>query len=198
MPLKDLLKKKHKVENEPVGIPNSPPQLDGFTFMRSDTNTQDIISPPSFAGDEATPMKSPELNAGKRGSRFRASSGASAKSNLSGVAAEKGERRLSQRLHLRSHSRNTSAGSIHVPQDLPSIEDGKGDEEAQWEQRATLLAKSAPAVDDEATDSTGSREAALAGSMAGLGIQGHEKSKGRSRSASVSDPRGDVRSPSLT
>ncbi|OJD17059.1 hypothetical protein AJ78_02807 [Emergomyces pasteurianus Ep9510] len=55
---------------------------------------------------------------------------------------EKGERRLSQRLHLNRTSRSASASSINLPSDLPQIAPDTSDaqeREAQWEKRATIM-----------------------------------------------------------
>jgi len=66
---------------------------------------------------------------------------------------------LSERLHLGGRtSRNASSTSVNIPVQLPEIERtnvavaGKGDEdEAEWEKRATLLAKSNPNLADSST-----------------------------------------------
>lgn len=150
MTLKDMLKKKDKIKDDihPVIVPipqRDPSPQPEFTIMRSDTNTQEIIRPPIFAGDN--PPVSPEGNSiTKRLSRLRSSSNASTSSRVS-TQGEKSERRLSQRLHLRSGSRASSQSSINVPTDLPDIQDLSvvGEEkEAQWEERATILAMQNP------------------------------------------------------
>ena len=149
MPLKDLLRKKEKISQdaiegapapEPLPTPQTLP-IPEFTFMRTDTNTQEIIRPPSFAGDN-DPIPTPSQNLStppKRSlSRFRKSSIPSPKESNTPT------RKLSQRLHL---SRASSSTSVHIPSDLPAIPDPytpKGDQqerEAQWEERATILAK---------------------------------------------------------
>ncbi|KAI9769645.1 MAG: hypothetical protein M1840_003882 [Geoglossum simile] len=94
-----------------------------FTLLRTDTNTAEYITPSTSAGDRPDPATD------RRGS------------SASSVPLEKG---LSSLLHLRSHSRNASSSSVNLPQDLPSISDGTGekeDQEAEWEHRATLLAR---------------------------------------------------------
>jgi len=146
MTLKDLLRKKDKIKDDvtPVIVPTpqrdpSPPE---FTIMRSDTNTQELIRPPTFASD-SPPIPTEDHSITKRLSRLRSSSSVSTKSNY----GEKSERRLSQRLHLRSGSRASSQSSINVPTDLPDIQDLsiEGEEkEAKWEERATILAKQNP------------------------------------------------------
>jgi hypothetical protein len=141
MPLKDLLKKKDKVshdDTEPVASPIETPE---FTFMRTDTNTQEIIQPPTYEGEND--LSSPQ----KRHSRFRKLSNASSTNNTSTSRSPSGEKRLSQRLHLTSKSRSTSTSSVNLPADLPTIVDEPADaqeREARWEERATMLAQGNP------------------------------------------------------
>jgi hypothetical protein len=178
MTLKDLLKRKDKSrDNDKQSSGQSSPPVPEFTFMRTDTNTAEYITPPTFAGDTQNQTAAdqqhhsrPHTLLGHR--RASASSGG-------------GERRLSSRLHLRSHSRNASSSSVNLPQDLPSISDGPGekeDQEAEWEHRATLLARG--------NRGEGSQQVALGDSM----TLEHNAGK-RSRSISVSSSSGDVRSP---
>ncbi|KAL8832137.1 MAG: hypothetical protein Q9191_000459 [Dirinaria sp. TL-2023a] len=144
MPLKDLLKKRDKItddagKGEPSDPAHSPSE---FTFMRTDTNTQELIQPPSFPGEDALPTSNKERHTSKLVSRFRSSSNAS----ISSKTSNQGEKRLSQRLHLRSASRASSTSS-NIPEDLPAIEgnlDGSEEREAKWEERATILAKESP------------------------------------------------------
>ena len=146
MPLKDLLKKRDRIR-EDVAAPQDPaptPSPTEFTFMRSDTNTQELIQPPTFAEDDASRIPVQDHHTSKLVSRFRSSSNASTSSK----ASSRGEKRLSQRLHLRSASRTSSTSSV-VPTDLPAIEDtadGNEEKEARWEERATILAQGNHAV----------------------------------------------------
>lgn len=145
MTLKDRLKgrEKQKDEKTEVGPPDhpdaSPPN---FTFLRTTTYSQEQIQPPSYAGD-AVPVSGSDAQhhpSPRRLTRFRSSSNASSKS-----VSNKGEGRLSSILHIRSHSRE----SINVPTDLPEIGEGKAaaeDHEAQWEERATILAQQVAAT----------------------------------------------------
>ena len=106
--------------------------------MRSNTNTQEIIQPPSPPCATSLP-DTVNSNTAKRSSRFRSSSNASTASKFTDA-----ENRLSSLLKLRSHSRSRS---LNIPTDLPSISDrklGLDDQEAQWEERATILAKENP------------------------------------------------------
>lgn len=150
MTLKDILKKKEKIKEDVTPSVVSPPEpdpiADGFTFVRSDTNTQELISPPSFTSEvaEPAPHKS-EHRLSSHFSRLRSSSNASTQSAQSRTSP-KSEKRLSQRLHL-NRSRTPSSSSVNVPTDLPHIQDVavQGEEkEAQWEERATMLAKGNP------------------------------------------------------
>lgn len=150
MTLKDILKKKEKIKEDVTRSVLSPPEPDpvveGFTFLRSDTNTQELINPPSFTSEVAEPT--PHKNGHRLSSHFarlRSSSDASTQSAQS-KSSPKSEKRLSQRLHL-NRSRTPSASSVNVPMDLPDIQDVavQGEEkEAQWEERATMLAKGNP------------------------------------------------------
>ncbi|KAI9846503.1 MAG: hypothetical protein M1837_003924 [Sclerophora amabilis] len=208
MPLKDLLRKKDKIKDDadertPTSF-SPPPAPAEFTFMRSTTTTQEILAVPSFQeqsrevpGSVASPPASP-TNPKRPQSRLRALSSASITSIGGGSAEGKpgSEKRLSQRLHLRSSSRSASRSSIHVPEDLPNIEhvgggappEGSEDYEAQWEQRATLLAKGTA----ESSRPVTPQDERIVGRMAELSAgETVGQAKRRSRSRSVSDQRGD-------
>ncbi|CAD6573936.1 MAG: hypothetical protein ASARMPREDX12_006329 [Alectoria sarmentosa] len=142
MTLKDILKKKERIKEDVMSPPEPDPIAEEFTFLRSDTNTQELINPPSFASEAAeyTPHKN-ERRLSSHISRLRSSSNASTQSTQS-RASPKSEKRLSQRLHLN----RLRSSSVNVP-DLPDIQDVavQGEEkEAQWEERATMLAKGNP------------------------------------------------------
>lgn len=144
MTLKDILKKRDKIREDVTpthtSLPSAVAAPPEFTFMRTTTNTQELITPPSFASDTVSqPNKQSKRHSF---SRLRSSSNASTASNDQTLHSEK---RLSTRLHLRS--RTSSSSSIHVPTDLPSISDGAEEaeeKEAQWEKRATILANVNP------------------------------------------------------
>ena len=163
MPFRDILKKKDKVAESDAPVPEAPHDVQGdeapvsptFTFMRSDTHTQEIISPPTFSSAESSgpPSFTDGHNESRTSrsffkSRARSSSVASATSSTS-RASEKSKsksspktKRLSQRLHLRK----SDISSSNVPIDLPEIAvadegDGGVGIESQWEKRATILAK---------------------------------------------------------
>lgn len=165
MGLRDILKKKDKIEesndNRREDAVNSL-QAPEFTFIRSDTHTQEIIHPPSARNstyenqDDATYLSASDAQSSPTATRprrlsdaFRSngpSRGSSVSSRNSSLAA--GDkvspgRRLSQRLRLS----RAPASSENVPADLPEIittaavDDPAA--ELQWEKRATLLAKTA-------------------------------------------------------
>ncbi|KAI4177977.1 MAG: hypothetical protein LQ343_000061 [Gyalolechia ehrenbergii] len=146
MTLRDLLKKREKIREDPgqkQPLEDESPPASQFTFVRSDTNTQEVISPPAFADDYEPQLTKDTQPRTKRFSRFRTSSNASTASNTS----TRGEKRLSHRLHLGSHSRSSSMSSTNLPSDLPPISDEVGEseeKEAQWENRATILAQENP------------------------------------------------------
>ena len=183
MPLKDLLKKRDKLRDVIPPTEDAPPSQSpaDFTFMRSDTNTQELIQPPTFGEENATQVSSNERHTSKLVSRFRSSSNASTTSN-------KGEKRLSQRLHLRSASRTSSISSI-VPPDLPTIEDGvdgSEEKEARWEERATILAQGSHSKNHASavTDNSG-----------GLRSRGNSLTTRPQVTRNISDAKGDVSTP---
>lgn len=197
MTLKDLLKKKEKHSGDGAETSRPPitPQTPEFTFLRTDTNTQEIIQPPVFAGDEEpiTPTSGNLTTSPKRAlSRFRKSSNASITSRSSEKESNGPSRRLSQRLHL---SRASSTNSVHIPSDLPSIPDPysqNGDQqerEAQWEERATRLATE----DGSTSVKTSAGTFAPVGDMAKMHIASADGpvSQRTSRSRSISDAAGD-------
>ncbi|RKU46480.1 hypothetical protein DL546_008048 [Coniochaeta pulveracea] len=159
MGLKDLLKRKDEVEEERQTAPDTSPGLSApeFTFIRSDTFSQEVIHPPghqdggndddqhlSTNEKETTPSKHRLSLASFRSPRSRHSSVSSTKSTAKekdhSLQRESTTRRLSHRLHL---SRSPSSSEV-VPANLPEIvttpEDKDGAEQ-QWERRATILAR---------------------------------------------------------
>ncbi|QDS72946.1 hypothetical protein FKW77_008342 [Venturia effusa] len=152
MTLKDLLKKKEKVEAESSSAQQlaAPP---AFTFIRTTTNTQEIIDPPTYPGDQP-PASPPQRSLSHRLGRFRRHSNASQLENQNEKleVRPKGERRLSERLHLGSRDRAASTSSVNIPADLPEIQGEEGED--VWEKRATLLAKSNPNTPEEGKKSS--------------------------------------------
>jgi hypothetical protein len=171
MGLRDMLKKKDRLDEEysadqgaTVGRLAAPE----FTFIRSDTHTQEVIYPPpspadgTFDGIPAANRDSGDYLTAKDSAANRARrsldvfrSGRSRGSSLSSVKSEAGavgstpikkdsaSRRLSHRLHL-SRAPSTSE---YVPENLPQIRLPEGEEEPEesreraWENRATILAE---------------------------------------------------------
>jgi hypothetical protein len=160
MTLKDLLKKKDKVQEgsaQPDASSEAPLEtpIPEFTFLRTTSTSEEVIIPPTYPGDAPTrPQQEPQ----KRASRFRrhtnaAHSPPNVQPSSSLDAKPELGRRLSERLHLGRSSRNVSSSSVNIPEGLPKEPEGgaaKGEEEeAEWEKRATLLAKSNPNVPEE-------------------------------------------------
>jgi hypothetical protein len=150
MPLRDFLKKKEKTASSDVptapekATPAAPPE---FTFMRSDTHTQEIISPPSFGSEEEIAPSADghnEPRSSKLFGRNRSASNTSAVSATSGDSSKPKNASSSKRLSQRLHLRKSDVSSVSVPDDLPEIEveeEAGGGVESQWEKRATILAK---------------------------------------------------------
>ncbi|KAL1952542.1 hypothetical protein VTO42DRAFT_4826 [Malbranchea cinnamomea] len=137
MSLRELLKKRDRTKNSDAPLP-----APDFKFVRSDTFTQEVIQPP--AHDDGS-MLSPRSGRFPRFRRPSQSSAHSPSSREPSPSREKGERRLSDRLHIGRRSRSPSASSVNLPSTLPSVDDSTGDaqeREAQWEKRATVLAQS--------------------------------------------------------
>ncbi|KXJ92307.1 hypothetical protein Micbo1qcDRAFT_162534 [Microdochium bolleyi] len=167
MGLRDMLKKKDGLNEgasgrhaEALNRLNTGPE---FTFIRSDTHTQEIIHPPAHpAGSRLAAAKEPNiarrsLDVLRGGSRSRSNSASNSTTNtkesddvrhsLQQPAADaSASRRISQRLHLS----RAPASSDYVPQNLPAINvvgtggdatAGKDESESQWENRATILAQ---------------------------------------------------------
>lgn len=159
MGLRDLLKKKQHLEEDGDGPdPATIQRLNApeFTFVRSDTYTEEVIHPPGGPRGEYNDDSSSYLTAdsgrGDKSSRlsldvFRSSNRSGGNrsrsaSVSSGKSASGGSRRLSHRLHLS----RSPVSSENVPKDLPEIvvpegvEEDKDGTESQWEKRATMLA----------------------------------------------------------
>jgi hypothetical protein len=141
--LKDLLKKKDNIaKNAP---PTKPAELvvPEFRIIRTTTETEEVIEPPHFEGDDVKPA-----NAGKEPKKerrrtlfSRVSSAGTPKDALpktrtsldseepKGVQSlavrPKNERRLSERLHIggRSRSKTDVTTSSHLPENLPAAPD---------------------------------------------------------------------------
>ncbi|KAI8630526.1 HCP-like protein [Xylariaceae sp. FL1651] len=155
MGLRDLIKKKDRLGEGDSAYPETLNKLAGpeFTFIRSDTNTHEIIYPPSHpTGDQflsAHELRPKPSKARRSLDVFRPRSRGNSVSSGDGDSnAKKDHHRLSHRLGL---SRSASKTSEYVPEDLPQInvtitpdapttEENKEAYERQWEKRATILA----------------------------------------------------------
>lgn len=149
MPFKDLLKKKDKGEEQVHEVEEKPV----FLFMRSDTNTQELIRPPTFDShntpdpppfaDSRNESKTSRLFKGRsRSGSVNSTASVSSRTSQRSNAKSTSSRRLSERLHLKK----AEPTSESVPQDLPEIQLPAGEEggdgaESQWEKRATMLAR---------------------------------------------------------
>lgn len=183
--LKELLKKKDRIDSsEP--LPPHMVQANEFTFVRTDTHTEEYIKPPAFGGDDTQSSRdgprSPSASR-KSFSRFRKSVSPAASDTSSPEKERKeGHRRLSHVLRL-NKDRSDSSSSVNLPADLPSIDDtyndsgDRQDKEARWEERATMLASKSPII--------GSRPPT--GDMEGLSIGAPPSPRPRSINDPVSD-----------
>lgn len=183
--LKELLKKKDKIDSSDPQPPHMV-QANEFTFVRTDTHTEEYIKPPAFGDDQQFSRDGPRSPSGSRKSfsRFRKSvSPAASDSSSPEKERKEGHRRLSHRLHL-NKDRSDSTSSVNLPADLPSIDDAyhesgdRQDKEARWEERATILASKSPIIG--AFPPTGDMES--------LNICAPPSPRPRS----VNDPEGDV------
>ncbi|EXJ71252.1 uncharacterized protein A1O5_05058 [Cladophialophora psammophila CBS 110553] len=188
MPIRDLLKKKEKIDSDVALQPPPLPQATPFTFVRTDTHTEEYINPPGFDDDRelATPIEPKSPSPSRRSfGRFRKSQSPGAAELSSPEKEKKEHRRLSERLHL-NRDRSASTSSVNLPADLPEIADAyteSGDRqetEAKWEERATILASKSPAMSAQS----------LPGDMdtLNLGLPGQPPSRPRS----INDPESDI------
>ncbi|KAK9778436.1 hypothetical protein SCAR479_04838 [Seiridium cardinale] len=153
MGLRDMLKKKDRLGEEYSADQHATVNklaAPEFTFIRSDTHTQEVIYPPTSpdgANDERDAyLTAKDSNKPHRSldvfhrSRSRGNSLSSVKGD--NAKKETPVRRLSHRLHLS----RTPSTSEYVPENLPQIRigDGTADKdtsEREWESRATILAQ---------------------------------------------------------
>lgn len=151
--LRELLRKKDNIDSSEEPRPHQV-QANEFTFVRTDTHTEEYIRPPAFDDEPQSSIEPPRTPSASRRSfgRFRKSASPAASDTSSPEKERKeGHRKLSERLHL-NKDRSASTSSVNLPNDLPSIEDAytdsgdRQDKEARWEQRATLLASKSPII----------------------------------------------------
>ena len=159
MGLRDLLKKKQGIDVADAPDRSATVQrlaAPEFTFVRSDTYTEEVIHPPggpaSDRGDDDSSSYLAVDSKTKDKSRlsldvFRSKDGRSRSTSVSssrnGAAGPSPSKRLSQRLHLS----RSPVSSDNVPHNLPEIitpadpETDKEGQELQWEKRATMLVR---------------------------------------------------------
>lgn len=184
MPLKGLLRKKDKIEQDTPLTPPLP-QANEFTFVRTDTHTEEYIKPPAFDDDRDISAAEPKTPKRRSFGRFRKSLSPEPSDTSSPEKDKKEHRRLSERLHLK-RDRADSTSSVNLPSDLPTIEDtftASGDRqeaEAKWEERATILASKSPIIPTKAPT----------GDMENLNLDSGRQSP--SRPPSINDPKGDI------
>lgn len=151
MGLRDILRKK---ENLSAGQAPDKTNVDSlsapeFTFIRSDTTTEERIYPPAEIHEDNSHLSAQDSSASSKHRRsldvFRSSRSRSAShSSQTSLASKKesGTRRISQRFHLS----RAPPSSENVPDNLPDInvipseQQDKDGAESQWEKRATMLA----------------------------------------------------------
>lgn len=214
MPLKDILHRHGKDQSQDNNNTLSPQD---FTIIRTDTHTQEIITPSaintSIANTAATgETQSPTTpTTPRRKSFFRRRSHVSSSENLASPPrgnSEKGEKRISNLLHLDHHSRNSlsrsgSTSSVNIPADLPQIDAenvvDEQEREAQWEKRATRLVQGNPRIGGGVSPERVSQSAGTGAAGAGAvnfsylqPNQGQQRSRSRSTSSGVSEPQADV------
>lgn len=123
-----------------------------FTFMRTTTNTQEVITPPAFPGDGTTEevrgrfarlgfksrLRSHSDSDGKDATPKSPPTSPPAKLDVERVRPS-AARRLSHRLGLKRE-----LSSANIPESLPAIPTSADAEhtEGEWEKRATILARS--------------------------------------------------------
>ncbi|KAI0405029.1 HCP-like protein [Xylaria palmicola] len=186
MGLRDLIKKKDRLGEGDARYSETLNKLAGpeFTFIRSDTNTREIIYPPGHGPSNRylsarEPASAPSktrrsLDVFRPRSRGNSVLSVSGDSDGDGTATKKEHRRLSHRLGLSRHAPRTSE---FVPEDLPRINvtstaddptalETKEAREHQWEKRATLLAST---NEERQRNRSRSMSASPAASYANLG-----------------------------
>lgn len=158
MGLRDLLKKKQGIDVDDAPDRSATVQrlaAPEFTFVRSDTYTEEVIHPPggpaSERGDDDSSSYLTVDSKTKDKSRlsldvFRSKDARSRSTSVSSSRSGAGpspSKRLSQRLHLS----RSPVSSDNVPHNLPEIitpadpETDKEGQELQWEKRATMLVR---------------------------------------------------------
>lgn len=208
--LKDLLKKKEKIaQDEQIAGPETALKVPEFTFIRTTTESEEIIQPPSYPGDDDPVAKG--VKADEKGKKhhhphlgFRRSSNSAITKDPTAAASEpagkgskqlpvrpKADRRLSERLHLHRDRPRSASGesSTNLPEDLPEAPVA-----------VALPASSGDGTAEDAKEVKEQREAqwekraTILAQSNPLREDQHtqqEKVRSRSKSPSLSDKRGD-------
>jgi hypothetical protein len=196
MPLREILQKKDRIGDNSgqyaAGVPSaSLNPVPRIKFVRSDTTSQEVITPPLYDDDDVHQPQNSYLEPSPPSSSRRRSlnpfnRSRSPSDSLGSPPSQPRERRLSHLLHLdRGSSRNSSGISINIPSDLPQINNDKGDEqdrEAQWEKRATVLVQRNPNLASPLSPTSSQGFGATS-------VQSRSRSSSQSR---IADPAGDV------
>lgn len=142
--LKDLLKKKEKIDENAHAPPDGSAAPPEFKFIRSTTTNEEVIEPPTFPGDEppAATKEKKQQGEHRRILGFRHSSNAAITKDPTATAPAasgerasqqlparpKADRRLSERFHLGHHRGRSQSGSTessaNLPDDLPAAPEG--------------------------------------------------------------------------
>jgi TPR repeat protein len=138
--LKDLLKKKDKIEQtsgQNQGKGGDDLATPEFRFIRTTTESEEVIQPPLYPGDEPLKEESSKREKKRHTLGFRKSSNAAYNKDPTGESVRetsgekdasqlpirpRADRRLSERFHLhrdRSRSASAETSSQHLPDDLP-------------------------------------------------------------------------------
>ncbi|KAH8737247.1 hypothetical protein BGZ61DRAFT_11784 [Ilyonectria robusta] len=151
MGLRDFLKKKDELDHGEPADQATVDRLNApeFTFIRSDTSTQEQIYPPGTFKQEPKyddgNLLSPKEPSKARRSldvfRSSRSRSASVSSQGSHSSNPKESRRLSHRLHLTKAPESSQSVPTNLPDIVaPANPEDKDAAESQWEKRATMLA----------------------------------------------------------
>lgn len=215
MPLKNILHRHGKDQSQDHNNnENDPPSPQEFTFIRTDTHTEETITPsaintsitniPTTGGPEESQSPTTPTTP-RRKSFFRRRSPIST-DNLSSPprgSSEKGEKRISNLLHIDHHSRGSlsrsrSTSSVNIPADLPQIDAenvaDEQDREALWEKRATRLVQGNPRIGGSGVSPERGSQSTSTGTVNFSYLQpnqGQQRSRSRS-SSGVSEPGADV------
>jgi hypothetical protein len=195
--LRNILHKRDDLSTEPSQNAPAIPPAPEFKLIRSDTHTQEIITPPSNPNGPTPYLSSPTQDDPVSPRRsFQLFNRSPRRPSTSSQSPPRRERRLSNLLHLDHRSRSNSRdSSANIPADLPQIDDDHGaskqEREALWEKRATVLVQQNPQFAHSGASLPGRQGEGEATLGLGLGLE-----QARSRSSSQSrvgvDPNEDV------